>query len=893
MKSLIESLQILPPWNDDVKFENFITAYFNDFENTSSYDRFGRSGQKQYGLDVYSTEKKTVIQCKLKLINGKNDEKIRNELITELDKDYMSFLEYNKKNNLAYNRFIFASTFYSDTHISTECAKKTTDSIVVEYWSWDKLKNNLPEKVFKTYYGEFQSFLEEYYSKQNSALYSITNNTSSWFNIDKKKPLIDQLYDYFKNLFSEVNVLPIHLLINNYPFKKSDNYYPYYSLFTLSTDNDELFELFESIKIEYSNISISDKKFTKEVKNYSKKLKFILSKLSEHLVFNIQNNKSHKTINIRYSIEKSCSCIRCSFDRLNYEDALNGLLEKPKKIEDKLLLAYMHYELGNFVESVNYFEDIAIDAKKQKHNIRYTIAQYNLSKLFVFIRNNYWEKNEQPELTKKLKAIETESLYCELKTEENKKLLDWILNSKFYSSKREEISKTVNKIKDHYYSQLKGGWSSNNHIGSLINDYAEIETFLNSNFIIFDRFSEYQEITDNFIEGLIISHAMNEDQTNRLEHFDDWLYLRIIFNGNSERILKLFNRYELKSLKYKPTSQKGETFFDVLNNQLMNYQNILSTFEKTCEKSNRIFWERYNSIFCNLMTLASISDIEAAQIKLISKKLLTYSRNSNFINHISIKYVRLFIKRKGEFIEKSDLYGFLNLYITNGKFHENDFIESVIYQIKKHYNNLIIDNKVLEELFSIAFDKCKLCNHKHNPEFITRVFDATNNSDYKNEIKKRIETELNKKFDNNLYYMSAIYDVFDSEDDFFNTFIESVKPKPNKISFKSAFTGSADNRFSQVNMLLNLCYKFGVDLSKEIFDDFRNLDMYYSWLFDMEHFDYNNFNPKWTTEYQTKYFFRQFQKFPIIKEKILEFLKENQDYMLEKLLIELTSTKEY
>jgi hypothetical protein len=149
MKSLIESLQILPPWNDDVKFENFITAYFNDIGNTLSYDRFGRSGQKQDGLDIYSTEKKTVIQCKLKLISGGNDEKIRKELIKELETDFNSFVIYNKKNQLSFNKFIFASTYHSDTHIITECAKLATDSISVEYWSWDRIKNNISEKIFR------------------------------------------------------------------------------------------------------------------------------------------------------------------------------------------------------------------------------------------------------------------------------------------------------------------------------------------------------------------------------------------------------------------------------------------------------------------------------------------------------------------------------------------------------------------------------------------------------------------------------------------------------------------------------------------------------------------------------------------------------------------------
>ncbi|MDP3929210.1 MAG: hypothetical protein Q8R57_09320 [Bacteroidota bacterium] len=167
MKSLLEQMQILPPWNDDVKFEYFITSYFNDMESTHSYDRFGRSGQKQFGLDVYSIEKKTVIQCKLKLIRGGNNERIRKELIEELNNDFNSFLAYNKGNKLAYNKFIFASTFYSDSHIANECLKRSTDTITVEYWSWERIQNNIPEKVFKTYYSEFSGFLEEFYQKDN------------------------------------------------------------------------------------------------------------------------------------------------------------------------------------------------------------------------------------------------------------------------------------------------------------------------------------------------------------------------------------------------------------------------------------------------------------------------------------------------------------------------------------------------------------------------------------------------------------------------------------------------------------------------------------------------------------------------------------------------------
>ncbi len=878
---LLQNLD-LPSIKDDVKFENFVTAFFNEIGNTDSYKRFGRLGQNQYGFDIYSNVTKTVIQCKVKTRDGKLDRKIREKLIKELKSDFIKFQEYNQINNLSYNRFIFASTFCADTFISTECTKLSKDNLIVEYWSWDDFKNQMPNNTFRFHFNDLIPFL-----KNASAESKEPNQCINSFKFDRSSPIINQLYDYFKYLFSEINVLPIHLFKNNYPFKISDDFNSYYSVFTLNIENKELFELFESLKIRNGKVSTNNK-FKIDVKNSSNKLKFILEKLSSQLIFYIQQNEYHKTIKIRYSNEKSCTCPRCSFGRLKYEDSFKGLQKKPKNLEEKLLFAYMHYELGNFAKSAEYFVKVASLAKNKKQHIRYAIAKFNLSRLYVFIKNNYWGKNSQPGLIKKLSGIETEKIYSESQTGDNKKLLDWILTSKFYNTKRDEINREVSKIIDHYHLQLKGGWSSNNNIWSLINEYAEIDTFLNSNFIVYDRFLEFQELTDNFIEGLIVSHAMEEKQTSRLEYFDDWLFLRIIFNGNADRILKLFKRYEIKTLKYKSTSKKGDTFLDVVNNHLTNYKNILSIFEKVCEKSNRIFWDKYNSIFCNLILLISLSDIEPNQIKIISKNLLKYLIETNFIFLNSMKYVRLFLSKKSEFIDEEVLYGFLDLFINNGKFHDNIYFETIINEIRKNYKVFNIDKEKLDELLIIAFDNCKICNHKHSPEFLPSIYNATNSVN-KEKIKTRIEDELKNQFNSNLYYMSAIYSVFNGHDNFFDLFIESAKPKSQSASFISFFSGTEDNRLPQINMLLNLCFKNEIDLSQSKFDVFRNIDDYYSWLFDLEHFDYKKFNPKWATEYPTKYYYEQFKKYPIIKEKALAYLKGNSDYIVEKLIIELSN----
>jgi len=331
----IESLQMLPPWEDDVLFEKFITHYFNELENTTSYDRFGRSGQNQSGLDVYSIEKATVIQCKLKLI-GRNDDKIRKELIKDLNKDFENFNKYKEKNRLAYNRFVFASTFHADTQIQTECTKLSNDSIIVEYWHWDRILNNMPTNTLNHYYKHFIEALSNYYNS------TVNENNSIPFEVDNTSPLIDQIYDYLKHYFSEIKALPPHLFKNNYPFKCDTDYIPYYSVFTLNTDNQSLYELLEPIKQKDGKLTGIKRKYSEGVKDSRNKVTFILKTLSNNLIFNLENSESRERINIRYIHTKICSCISCSLSQLKYSNALKGLNDSPKDNDEKMLFAYVN-----------------------------------------------------------------------------------------------------------------------------------------------------------------------------------------------------------------------------------------------------------------------------------------------------------------------------------------------------------------------------------------------------------------------------------------------------------------------------------------------------------------------------------------------------------------------
>jgi len=90
-----------------------------------------------------------------------------------------------------------------------------------------------------------------------------------------------------------------------------------------------------------------------------------------------------------------------------------------------------------------------------------------------------------------------------------------------------------------------------------------------------------------------------------------------------------------------------------------------------------------------------------------------------------------------------------------------------------------------------------------------------------------------------------------------------------------------------VNTLLDVCYHSGIDLSLGEFDEFRNINSYFNWLFDLGNFNYDDFEPLWLTEYRSDFFYRKFAKYPVIKKKVLEYLKNSSNTLLEKIVLKI------
>lgn len=698
--------------------------------------------------------------------------------------------------------------------------------------------------------------------------------------IDKTKPILEQLHDYVSIRQKEIKFYPISLFINHYPLKA--NSFSYYSIFNLTTDNEELMELFKSVEVSDGNkISITDAKFYIGVENYEAKIKTVLLGLSENLIFNISSEKSRGRLSIRYSEEKNCNCPMCSFRKFKFSESFKVLNSYTNSKEDLQKSSYLNYQIGNYLFAIEKQKSALVKYKKKQLNTSYFVGQFNLSKLSVFVRKNYFGENSQNELEKELMAIDLEYVETNQSSPGNKKLIKYLRENTFYTDARNKIQETSSKLIDQYYSSLNGGLSSNNDVWILINAFAELKNFLVGNYIVYDKFKEFQDVFSIFIEGLFASHAIADNHHSRLENFDDWLITNLIHYGNSESINKYYRRYKLKKIHYKKTSSYGDSFSELIDNFFSNV-NLRDSFIENCESNNRRFWEYYNRVFKNLLTLVSISDFDRLFINTFSKQLIGYLENETFINPQSSKQINSFLYRCGEHINKKLIQRFFDLGISKPFYHNSKFYNSLLNIIEKKKENISITEKQFQTIKNIAFEECSLCNEKHQNSIIIPLYRMIDNSDYKKEIRNIIIEKLQESFSFDLFYKAALFELIPLDENFLNKAIEMSIPKSKQVSFRSAFSGIDDKRFDRVNSILNLCFKFDIDTTTERFEPFKSLDAYYTWLIDMDNFNYDLFETEWIGEYATIFYYRKIHNNRFVKEKLDSIIKNNFDSRLER-----------
>jgi hypothetical protein len=92
---------------------------------------------------------------------------------------------------------------------------------------------------------------------------------------------------------------------------------------------------------------------------------------------------------------------------------------------------------------------------------------------------------------------------------------------------------------------------------------------------------------------------------------------------------------------------------------------------------------------------------------------------------------------------------------------------------------------------------------------------------------------------------------------------------------------------SRIDNFLNFCLKYNIEIPAELKTDVIKMGSYYQWLFDLDNFDYSSFNTDWLYAHFTLFFKRRFRQSLVLKEHLLNIIKNNPDNKIERIFIDL------
>jgi hypothetical protein len=477
------------PLYDEYAFEEFVRDLFNAMYKTQSFQLYKTKGAIQHGIDVFSTEKKVVIQCKKKDLS-RTDKALKSELIDDFDKS----LKLIEGLPFEFETFILASNTKKYSAIQDHAAVLANQSSFdVLFLSWKEIQEHISKhpKIRETYFPHLvqsdssnpdkldrqiarsirdgvieiaypinmylaENFPKESYNELKKILFSAPPNAKDSDYPDQKlvDPLLDALCNFF--IFKSVSGpgFPTDVLWIEWLFhgigqcvlvcKKSLDRYA-------GRGRDELIMILAQL----------EKKF--------KDLLPILEKLApQGLQMLCENGSSYLRVLLLNLLKANriWTGFLAQEDRLNFEDLRStslpkGSLPNPQKMlkeRNSLILDNDYIHAAQLAEEAAKYSKIY---KNQKLEFQaHRVAARDFSN-FIFLSN--LEKEEREKILSKIsyhiKHIESNS---ETQTE------SFLLWAQFYSLKRE-----LDKALEYAMKVIHSPHSSDSFRGEAYNCYLE------------------------------------------------------------------------------------------------------------------------------------------------------------------------------------------------------------------------------------------------------------------------------------------------------------------------------------------------------------------------------------------------------------------------------------
>lgn len=829
------------------------------------------------GVDLGCKKQKLAVQVTSETGNSKiknSIEKfIKYKFYNEYDKFYILYIGREIDFHI---RDLDLSKFITNELGKQSLAPDLLNGIIREenFWDIPKLQKEIEKRFFekpktlKKIDAYLCEQLEDLHKNQKFD-YDLFNVVSSLNEETRKQPNILEALVFLFEKFENLLVIPLSILSKLYPFSKTDDSATYYSQFSLYTDNDDLFEFFD--KLSAGNFSqvpgheTSEGDFNIKVKSIIDVLKFNLI----HHLYRIDHRSERICIHKLFE-NSQCTCERCCYERFDFNGSSNAIKGDVGHLNnfEALRHTYVHYQFGNFKTAYELYKILRDRFYAENKYMSYFICQYNLTNLLFFFRTHYWKEDRDTILTE-LRGINLDVELMKVKDEgldkEQVLFLKWINEERFMDRAIWSVTKTVREIRRSHHSDQFGGFTSNSNLNELLVGCAQMSIFIGMNFIIYDDFSEYSEIIYVAFEGFVAAASIQNGQSSKLNKFNDFIIDLALFYGESEVIDGIFNKYHLKSLKYKIPEEGEQTpFFTRIDNFCASANGVESLIDMGSDEPNYFFRDKYNRYFKNIIVIMSRMEMSEADLNKYMYRLLEIVQQVDFINPASFAEFHRLLDHKSYFLSQQNFENLLLISLTIKKYYKTSSISTFVDRYKQAHPYYILSNiKIIEALLK-PFE-----NHDVSKGKLVDLLDfwGIATPDLKIMIKEKIELQLAQNFYADLYYTAVMEDAIDYFP-LLDEFIKTVPRTSNQVTFRESFTGQKDDKNYRLNELINLGYKYNLDLQEERFQSLHEENPYYKWLLNLETFDYSQFIPYWLLEYKTTHYFNAFKKIPKIHEEI-------------------------
>lgn len=704
----------------------------------------------------------------------------------------------------------------------------------------------------------------------------------------KEMDIEEQVIQCLRRYQDQLPFIPTNMLVRMEPFKikKAKVNYTYHSSFRINTNNVKLAEYFKSIQLTKEGKIVSEGKTKRQLS----RIREILSHLDNNLIHEIGAIQEDLDSEIILK-EKIKQTSQFSFNQLDFVRAFKNLNDfNGKNDRERLQHAYLQFQFGNFQSAIKLLSVVHDRATQKGKHLTAFIALYNMKKLKNFIEA-YYSRIDDDVITvfKKIDGISIRNYQINYVNESPfiQDVIKWIAESNFYYDGLLNMSEVIEEIRDHYYTQINGGYSNNSNYQKLVSAFAEIEQFLEQNCIIFNGYRNYEELVDKLMEGLMMIYSFNVKQIPHLTHIYEYFLFRIILYSNRESIVKHYKRLHLYGLQHAEDDQDHSSLEKIALKFLKDYYPLKELMQQNGEQGSYYFRERNHKVISNLLLILTLTK-RSLNFSKIAKALLPILKDDDFLKRIDEKSIGDFFREKGKYMRDDIINDLLNLALEEPKLHRYSIVHALRMQIERHHQKIRVqDADSVEKIKRHFVALCPKCKTFHHQDLLAEVFFILSSGQQGN-LRAEIGQMLERNFNGELYYTLAMNSIIEYKP-FLNGFIKTCPPLK-KLATPNFFS-HGEAQYPRLNEVINLAYKFELDLSAEEFIVHNGLSNYYDWLLDLEGFDYENFNPLWVLEYKTSVYFRKIFLSKKASKAIKQYLVRTPHPEISKLYIEYTSNE--